>query len=359
MASERDSPQDRIEDRRLELGVDALLIQDPFDLRWATGFRGSNGLLLWTASARHFLTDGRYRDQAAEEVRGAEIHVPGYDLLGHLQDGALVDGLRSIAIDSAVVTVSSHMRLKELFPSVEWITEPGLFSKQRACKTVAETETMRRAQRLAEGVLVDVLPMIRPGTTEREVASEITVRCLRGGAEAMAFDPIVAAAERSALPHARPTDRLIADGDAVLLDFGCTVNGYTSDMSRMVSVGPPSDELVRIHAIVLEAIDAAESVAHGGISARDVDGAARRVIEDAGFASAFPHSLGHGLGLSVHEYPTVSWRNTDPIPEGCIVTLEPGIYLPGAFGVRVEDMVQVLSDGVDRLTAIERDLIIL
>ncbi len=359
MASERDSLQDRIEDRRRELDVDALLVQAPADLRWATGFTGSNGLLLWTASARHFLTDGRYEEQAAMEVRGAEVHVPGYDLPGYLAERGLMAGLRQVAIDSAVLTVASHQRLKELFPTVSWVAEPGLFSKARAAKTEDEIEAVRRAQRITEHVLEQVVQDLRPGVSEREVAAELTVRCLRGGADAMAFDPIVAVAERSALPHATPTDRTVDPGDPVLLDFGCVVNGYASDMSRMVSLGAPSEALRRIHSIVVSAMEAAEEVLRGGVPARDVDRAARDVIDRAGYADRFPHSLGHGVGLSVHEYPTVSWRNAEPMPEGCIVTLEPGIYLPGAFGVRVEDLVLVLADGRERLTAIDRDLIIL
>jgi Xaa-Pro aminopeptidase len=359
LASDWDSPERRIEERRRALGVDALLIHDPVDLRWASGFTGSNGLLLWGAEARHFVTDGRYAAQAATEVRGAQIHVPGYDLFGFLSEGGLAGGLRRVAFASDMLPVAAWERLRSLLPEIEWVGVTAFLSEARALKTDAEVETIRRAQRLTESVFSEVLGLMRPGMTEREVAAELTGRSLRGGADGMAFDPIVAVAERSALPHARPTDRVIAPGDPVLIDFGCTVQGYASDMTRMVSIGPPSDALVRVHGIVSAALAAAESSIVPGASCRDVDLAARRVIEEAGYGDRFPHSLGHGVGLSVHEYPAVSWRNEDPLPEGSVVTLEPGIYLPGAFGVRIEDMVRVLPTGPERLTAVDRDLVIL
>lgn len=359
MAPETNRRLSLVEDLRLELDVYALLIQDPLDLRWITGFTGSNGLLLWSGTDRHFLTDGRYRDQALAEVRGAEVHVPGYDLLGFLQQGGFLEGRERIAVDSTSLTVATFERLREVFPSVEWVTESKLFSRLRSRKSEEEIICIRKAQHLAETVLREIVGLVHPGVTERDVASELTGRSIRGGADAMAFDPIVAAADRSALPHARPTDRPIAYGDPILLDFGCMVNGYASDMTRMISLGPPSEGFARVHALVAEAVAAAESAVCEGAIARDVDAAARKVIVDSGFGDRFPHSLGHGVGLSVHEDPSVSWRNSEPLQEDCVITLEPGIYLPGEFGVRIEDMVRVRQGGSDRITTLDRELIVL
>jgi len=354
-----DHPSDRIERRRKELGVDALLVLHQPDLRWATGFTGSNGLLLWSADGRHFVTDGRYAEQATAQVRGADVHVPGYDLVGFLRQAGLTAGLGRIAFDSSLTSVSSHEGLLREFPEVHWVASSGLFVDARARKTDQEVEAIRRAQSLAERVFLDVSRDVRVGMTEREIAADLTFRCLRGGAEVMSFEPIVAFAERSALPHARPTDRVLSRGEVVLVDFGCVVDGYASDMTRMLSVGRPPDEVDRMHALVARAVDAAEETAAAGVPASAVDAAARRVIDEAGYGPQFPHSLGHGVGLDVHEAPAVSWRNSDPLPEGCVITIEPGVYLPGRFGIRIEDMVRVSVSGSERLTSLDRSLLVI
>lgn len=340
------------------LGVDALVVHAPADLRWACGFTGSNGLLVWGRQERRFVTDGRYATQAASEVRGARVDAPGYDLVGFLREEGVLHGSGSVAFAADTMTVAMRDRFVEAFPAVSFTGVTGLFAGERMIKSEGEVRAIRTAQQLAERVLHEVADSIREGMSERQVAARITERLLAGGAERTAFEPIVAAGPRSALPHARPTDAPIGRGEAILLDFGCVVDGYASDMTRMLCLGPPPDELVRVFDIVLRALEAGERAVRAGVPAKTIDEAARTVIADAGLAEQFPHSLGHGVGLEVHEAPTLSWRTAEPVPEHAVVTLEPGVYLPGQFGVRIEDLVRVTPSGTERLTAVDRDLII-
>lgn len=339
--------------------VDAALLTHPPDVRWACGFTGSNGMLVVQPSGAHLVTDGRYAEQAADEVRGASVDAPGYDLIGYVAErGWLGEGAR-VLIQGDRVTVAERDGWAERLPGCTLVPRTRWMAPARAAKTAAEVEQIRTAQAVTDAVFGEIVGLLRPGVTEREVAAEIVYRHLLRGADKMAFDPIVASGPQGALPHARPTDRVLQSGELVVLDFGCVLGGYASDMTRTVALGEPGDEARAAYAVVLRAQRQALAAARSGITTNALDAAARGVIEDAGLGSFFSHGLGHGIGLETHEWPHVS-RHTDAVmPEGTTVTIEPGVYLPGRFGIRIEDIVVLRQDGCENLTAAPKDLLVL
>lgn len=341
-----------------QTGADGVLLSHPADLRWACGFTGSNGLLLVTPEIAAFVTDGRYREQAAEEVREASLHVSGRSLTDALPGICVGLEGRKVLLHAERTPLQVLLEVKSAIPDVEWAPDSRLLDKNRAQKAETELALIRKAQALTERVFEDVLHLIQPGISERDLAAEIIYRCLRSGAEAMAFDPIVASGPNGALPHARPTQRRIQNGDVVILDFGCTVDGYASDMTRTISVGVPAPEVVRVHAAVADAMEAAFECVHAGRPAIDADRMARTILESAGYLEFFPHSLGHGVGLQVHEWPRLGPGSEDVLPSNCVVTIEPGVYLPHRFGVRLEDMVSVHEETAECLTRAPRQLTI-
>lgn len=340
-------------------GAEAVLLTFPPDIRWACGFTGSNGLLIVLPDAAHFITDGRYKTQAPAEIEHATIHITSGSLLEHAASESLLAGASSVLYQSDKLTVSEFESLQRQFEEMTWIGADDLLVHAVASKSPAEVELLRRAQRLTERVFEEVLGVIRPGVTEKDIAAEIVYRHLLGGAERMSFDPIVASGPNGALPHARPTSRKIQSGDMIVLDFGCYLDGYASDMTRTVAVGEPGDEARTVYDVVLQAQQAALGAARSGIPSADLDGAARGVIEDAGYGDYFTHGLGHGLGLQVHEWPRVSHTADYVLPLYAAVTIEPGIYLPGQFGVRIEDVVVLQLESAENITRAPKELLVL
>ncbi len=352
----------RLEKVRGLLGAhdaDAALLTFLPDIRWACGFTGSHGLLLVLPDAAHFVTDGRYLAQAEAEVRGAAVHVPGYDLFGHLAAAGLFGAAQTTLLQAEHLTLAEMGRIEALFPAMTWRPVERMLAAFVAEKEPEEVARIREAQRITDEVFVEILGRLRPGMTEREVAAEIVYGHLRRGAERMAFDPIVAAGPNGALPHARPSDRKIGVGELVVLDFGGVRDGYASDMTRTVAVGEPGAEARRIYDVVRQAQARALEAAHAGVPSKTLDGVARGVIEAAGYGDYFPHSLGHGIGLQTHEWPSVSFRSEDPLPLNAAVTIEPGVYLPDRFGVRIEDIIVLRADGCENLTGAPKDLVVL
>lgn len=342
-----------------ERGGDALFVTHRPDIRWAVGFTGSNALLVVTPDVAHFVTDGRYTTQAADEVVGATVHVPGYALAKHVAEASLLGEARSVVVQSEHVTLAERDRWGELFPDVDFRPVENLLVEAVAAKDDTAIDAVRRAQALTCRIFEGLLPEIRPGMTERELAAEIVVRHLRGGASAIAFEPIVAAGARGALPHARPSDAPFKRGDMIVIDMGGVVDGYCADLTRTVALGEPGDEARAAYAAVRDAQRAGLDALHAGVSGADVDRAARSVLEAAGLGAYFTHSLGHGVGLDVHEWPRLSQQVDHRIPAGATVTVEPGVYLPGRFGVRIEDLVAVSAEGHENLTPVDTELVVL
>jgi Xaa-Pro aminopeptidase len=350
---------DFIRQRLLEHGAEAVLLGAPPDVRWAVGFTGSNVLLVVTADAAHFVTDGRYAGQAREEVSGAEVHVPGYDLHGHVAEAGLLGGARRVALPAEQVTLAEIGRLRDLHPDVEWVPVPGLLAEGRGSKEEWEIEAVRTAQALTEEVFDELLPRIAPGVSERDLAAEIAYQHLRRGADSLAFDPIVASGRRSALPHGRASAKTLRPGEFVVIDMGCVLDGYASDMTRTVAVGEPEPGMRQAYAAVLKAQEAGIAAVRAGAGGRDVDRSARDVLVEAGLGEYFSHGLGHGVGLEIHEFPRVSYHADHFLPENAVVTIEPGVYLPERFGVRIEDIVVARRDGPENLTRTPKALLIL
>lgn len=345
--------------RRLlkEHGADAVLLSSLADIRWAVGFTGSNALLVVTRDAAYILTDGRYTTQAAAEVQGAEVRIPDSDLL--LAAGSLVEDENSVVFQADILTVAQLDRLREHAPSVSFEPVRELLQREVAVKTELEIDAMRRALAVTESVFEALLPLMGPGVSEQDIAAEIVYQHLKRGASAMSFDPIVASGIRGSLPHARPSEKTLRSGDLVVIDMGGIVDGYASDMTRTVSIGEPSDRARNAYAVVREAQQRAEASVRTGASGKALDAIARGVIVDANLGDYFTHSLGHGVGMQVHEWPRLSQRADDTLPENCVVTIEPGVYLPERFGIRIENMVVAREDGPEVLTQVSTELLVL
>jgi len=298
------------------------------------------------------LTDGRYAEQAATEAEGIEVCIGGKGLVRLFAEVAGAMGGKRLGFEAEHVSVGLRQRLAEKL-TAEWIDTQDLVEQVRQSKEVEEIEAIRAALRLAESVVAEVGTGLQPGLSEREVAAEIEYACRMGGAEGMAFETIVASGSRTALPHAGAGDRRLQSGDTVMIDMGCRVDGYCSDITRMVWLDEPaSTEVEELHRLVSAAQEAAIAEVRAGIGAADVDRAARRVISEAGFGDGFVHGTGHGVGLEIHEAPAVSGRSDDLLVAGAVITIEPAVYLPGKVGVRLEDMVCVREGGCDRLTTL-------
>jgi Xaa-Pro aminopeptidase len=340
-----------------EAGVELLLVTELVNVRYLTGYTGSNGLAVIGADARRFITDFRYVEQAAQEVEASfEREPPQRDLLEAVPDILPGERLR-LGFEEAHVTVREYARLREIVPeSVELIGVSGLVEGLRAVKEPGELEKVRAAVALADASFEEVLGAGLIGRTEREVAIAIEHDMRMRGAQRPSFETIVAAGAHGALPHAQPREVTIRRGDMVVIDWGAELDGYCSDATRTVAAGEPSEDARDIYQLVLEAQLAGVQAVKDGAGGREVDGAARGVIEQAGYGERFGHGLGHGVGIDVHEAPRLSQRSEDRLTANNVVTVEPGIYLPERFGVRIEDTVVVTADGCEVLTALPKQL---
>lgn len=350
----------QVRERLAELDADALLLTSLTPVRWACGFTGSNGLLIVGPESAHFVTDGRYTDQAHSEVEGAEVHVAEDGLSDHVQEEGLLDPFVRVAFQADAVSVAKRDALAETHDAVDWVPTTQALTRLMASKEEGEVGRIRAAQSITEAVFDEILDVIEPGMTEREVGAEIVYRHLKRGADSMSFDPIVASGPNAARPHARPTERTLRTGDMVVLDMGGIRDGYASDMTRTVALGEPSPEARRGYEAVLRAQNAALEAAHAGMTGKELDAVARGVLEEAGLEEAFSHGLGHGIGLDVHEWPRVSRTVDDELPAGACVTIEPGVYVPDEeYGVRIEDIVVLRPDGNENLTRAPKTLLTL
>ena len=339
--------------------ADAILVTHAPDLRWAVGFSGSSGLLAVTPAGAHFVTDGRYTEQARAEVDGAEVHIASTSLGEHVAGASWWRGVGTAVVASDHLSVAAFDRLTRQLAGAELVAVEGLLAEAVATKSEAEVDGVRRAQALTSDVFEAIVPRLVPGVTERAVAAQIVFEHLSRGASAMAFEPIVAAGERGALPHARASDRPLAAGDLVVIDMGGVVDGLCSDMTRTVAIGEPGDDARRAYELVLRAQRAACDAARAGMTGRELDAVARDVIADGGLGDAFSHSLGHGVGYEVHEWPRLSQQVEHVLPVGATVTIEPGVYLAGQFGIRIEDVIVLREDGADNLTVTPKALRVL
>ena len=342
-----------------EHGLDAMLVTSAPGERYAVGFEGEGWVLVSRDGAR-YSTDGRYIEAARQEVQGAQVELVTRER-GHLAlaAGYLQEhGLKRVGFESGRVSADELGRWKDSLPC-ELVAAQGLLDGLRAAKDEEELARMRQAQRITDEAFQAILNFIRPGQTEREVAARLVYELLRRGGERVSFDPIVAAGANGSKPHAVPGDTVIQPGMFVTMDFGCVYEGYCSDMTRTVAVGQPTDEMERVYHTVLEAQRAGIAAARAGVTGSEVDRAARQAIQQAGYGSFFSHSFGHSLGLEIHESPNAAPGEERIMPVGAVVSAEPGIYLPGRFGVRIEDVIVLSETGCRDLTKSPKELIVL
>jgi Xaa-Pro aminopeptidase len=328
--------------------VDALLVSGPENRRYLSGFTANDpgwGMVLITAETALLLTDFRYQAWARQEARECEVCIHQVDLAGTLGEHLKALGVRRLGFEAVHLTFWQYQRLTQAVAdagvAVTWQPLEGLAEGLRQIKTGPELAIMRRALTLTETVMRQVAGELAPGQTERQVAWEIEKRLREGGAEGLAFDPIVAAGPNSARPHHHPGDYPLAPGEPIIIDMGARIDGYCADMTRTFIIGPADEHFRKIYSVVRQAQARAEAGLRAGMDSLAGDALAREVIAAAGFGEAFGHSLGHGVGLAVHETPnlTPSEARRGPLPAGSVVTVEPGIYLTGWGGVRLEDMV--------------------
>lgn len=343
-----------------ERGLDAILITHLPHIRYLAGFTGSAGILLVTARKAFFATDFRYQEQIAEELStGVRGIIDALPLDRLVADGLLEAGM-TVGFQDGYMTVARLEDLKKKAKMVRFQKSGDLVGSLVMVKTDEEVALIKKAADIAAKVYSQVLEIARPGMRELDLATEISYIGRKLGSEGDAFDIIVASGPRGALPHGRASNKKMKKGELVTLDFGCIYNGFNSDMTRTFGFGRPSQEAREIYDIVLRAEQMGVKGARAGISAKDLDDICRDEIGRAGYAEAFGHSTGHGLGIEVHEAPGVSWRGADQIlEENMVVTIEPGIYLPGRCGVRIEDDVVITREGCRSLTTARRDLVLL
>ncbi len=344
----------------LEAPYDALVLTSEVNRRYATGFHSTAGAVYLSAKQAVFYTDFRYVEAARAAVTDFEVREIGVGRSYTAAINELIeqDDVRTVALEDETLTHAEYTRWATALHATAMRLEDSV-ARLRVTKEDDEVGKIVAAQRIAEQAFEEVMNDIRVGVTEKEIAARLTYLMLHYGAENMSFDPIVVSGANSSKPHGVPTEKQIEADDFVTMDFGCIVDGYCSDMTRTVAVGHVTEEMQRVYDIVLDAQLAGIACCKAGVSGREVDGAARRVIEAAGYGDAFGHGFGHGVGLEIHEAPTASSRSEALLPAGSILTAEPGIYLPGKFGVRTEDMLYVIEDGCINLTEAPKTLRIL
>jgi Xaa-Pro aminopeptidase len=338
--------------------VDIILFSELNDIRYLTGFSGSEGALLLGESEVFLFTDSRYTTQAANETMGCAV-VEFRDKVKAIASQIEKLGAASIGIQAEHTSVSLYNELQHSLPSVRLVALGPEIEVLRSIKDCREVEILARTAAIASKAFGDILSLIRPGISEKQLALQLEVALRTRGADDKSFDFIVASGVRGALPHGRASEKVISSGELVTVDFGAILDGYASDETVTVAVGRVDTKQRDVYQIVKDAHDMAIDAVRPGVALKHLDAVARGHIEEKGFGDYFRHGLGHGIGLDVHEKPVVSFRSEGEVSEGMVFTIEPGIYLPGWGGVRIEDTVCVTSDGCMLLTKVSKELVVL
>jgi Xaa-Pro aminopeptidase len=345
-----------------EREVDAFLVTRLTNVRYLTGFTGSAATLLVRRDGALFVTDGRYRDQSAEQLEAAGVAAEiAIGTTVARQRERLAEAARDcgrLALEDHDVTWAQQRELAGVFAHAELVPAGTPVEDLRRVKDAGEVDRIRAACAIADDAFAQVAPRFADGITERQFALALEFAMRERGAEAMSFDPIIAAGPNGAKPHAEPSDRVVERGELVVCDFGCVVDGYCSDMTRTVSVGDPGADARHLYVVVLESQAAGRDAVAIGADCAAVDRASRDVIDAAGLGHTFLHGTGHGVGLDIHEAPRVASSARDTLRAGDVVTVEPGVYLPGVGGVRIEDTVVVTPSGAVALTLTPKDLVL-
>lgn len=337
--------------------VAELVISNPANLFYLTGFRGSAGAAIFEPRGCLLLVDPRYTIQASKQAQGVEVLEVKSGLLNATGRLLRKRRVRKIMFEDTHLTMENFSRLRKEGPAnASWLSARGMVEQLRIVKDEMEVGQIKAACLLTSEAFTEVLSLVRPGISEREIASEVDFRMRHKGAEGTAFETIVASGPRAALPHARPTDKQLKPGELVILDLGAILGGYTADLTRTICIGPPGKRAQALYQAVLEAQQQAVDTLRAGVTADEVDGVARNSLASRGFDRYFTHSTGHGVGIEIHERPRVGRGETAPLQAGSVVTVEPGVYIEGFGGVRIEDTVLVGAQGPEILTSAPKDL---
>ena len=342
-----------------EYGIDAMLLNSEPGEFYAVGFHGEGNVVV-TAEACYYFTDSRYIEAAHSLVTGAEIAMTdrNRNYRAMVQEIIEKHGIQKLGFEEEYLSVSAY-HMWEAGLTAELVPAQKLVNSLRAAKDQEEIALMVKAQEITDRAFDEICKFIQPGMTEQEIAAKLQYDMLRFGAEKMSFDPIVVSGPNGSLPHGVPSSKQVQKGEFLTMDFGCKYGGYCSDMTRTVALGEPTEEMKKVYQIVLEAQLAGIAVTKAGVPGKSIDAAARKVIADAGYGDNFGHGYGHSLGIEIHESPNANTRDNTLLPVGAVVSAEPGIYLPGKFGVRIEDVTILREDGCEILTKSPKDLIIL
>jgi Xaa-Pro aminopeptidase len=347
--------------RKLPADIDGIMITSEANRRYYTGFPSSAGTVLALRDACYFLIDSRYVEAARQAVKTCRVILQEkrYEQIGELLKKHRI---KTLGIEGDAVTLGGYRELTEKLPDVVIPMDSEvskLISRQRMSKSADEIANMRAAQAIAEKTYDHIRQIIRVGMTEKEIALEMEMNSRQNGSEEAAFSFIVASGTNSSMPHAVPGDRRVERGDFITMDFGCTVNGYRSDMTRTLAVGEPSHKQREVYNLVLAAQLAALAAIRPGVVCKDVDKIARDLIDSSPYKGLFGHGLGHGVGLDIHESPNFNKSDETVLEPGMVLSVEPGVYLPGEFGVRIEDVVVLTPDGYENLMSSPKELIVL
>ena len=339
--------------------IDALLVTNLLNVRYLTGFSGSSGIAVLTENKLYFLTDGRYTEQAEKECAGCEILITNNNLYDLLNDMIRHEKIERLGYEAETLTVQQLQHYKEKLHTTLFSTE-GYIETFRQIKTEDEIQNIKSAVRIASESYLAVLEHIREGVSEIELAAELDYQMKRRGAEKNSFDTICVSGYNSSLIHGSPTSKKIQRGDAILMDFGCVYKGYCSDMTRTVFLDEPGEEEKKVYRAVQNMQENCLKLLKAGVAAKMPDEYIQNALKEAGFDGFMNHSTGHSLGLEVHESPALSVRSDATLKENMLMTCEPGIYLPGKIGVRIEDLVVIKKDGIENLTEnITKEMIVL
>lgn len=348
----------RLENIRKAKEMDAILITDQYNMRYIAGYRGE-GMLFYTAYNKYILTDSRYTEQVEKECEGYEcvdIESVGY---GKTLSKLISRDIRKLGFENNSISYKVYAGLKNCLTDISFMELDEEIDKLRMIKDDEEIENLRTAEGIGDAAFSHILKYLKPGISEKDIALELEYFMKRNGAEGLSFDTIAASGKNSSMPHAIPTDKTIENGDFITMDFGCIYQGYCSDMTRTVGIGKLSSMQESVYDIVLKAQLAAMKAIKPGMRCNEIDKIARNIIRDAGYGNCFGHGLGHSVGLFIHENPSFSPKCNTVLESGMVITVEPGIYLPGQFGVRIEDLIVVTESGYMNLTASEKNLIVL
>ncbi|KKO52091.1 M24 family metallopeptidase [Paenibacillus sp. DMB20] len=340
-------------------GLHAMLVASPVNRRYLTGFTGSAGYVLITQAQSYLLTDFRYMTQAPQQAAGYKVVEHAAKVTDTVKELLASEGITALGFEQEHVTYAVFSAYTEQLKPVSLVPVSGMIEELRIFKDGEELKAMQRAADLADATFSHVLSIVETGKTEREIDLEMEMFMRKGGATCSSFDTIVASGERSALPHGVASDRVIQGNEFITFDFGALLDGYCSDLTRTIALGTPDPKLKEIYDIVLEAQLHALDGIKPGMTGREADALARDVITKYGYGEYFGHSTGHGLGMEVHESPRLSKLSDDVLKPGMVVTVEPGIYLPGLGGVRIEDDIVITETGIHILTSSSKEYTVL